>query len=210
MMKKIQGMKYVLLALGLICVEQAPTFFLKPKQPLWQAGLLIFLFLLISFGTVKLGKHLNIISSQAVLRQWRSWKITIIGLLILFSVQIVGGIVLTIENGGNSTANQSALEELSANPLLLFTIIVIVAPIVEEIVFRGLLLNKTFHFSYVGIIVSSFLFGLLHFPTNFGSWIIYGGMGLVLGLVYKRTGKIEHAFMIHFLNNLIGIIPLLL
>ncbi|MGT2947260.1 CPBP family intramembrane glutamic endopeptidase [Streptococcus chenjunshii] len=205
-MEKIKDMKYFLLAIGIIAVEQYPTFYLKANQPLWQVWLLITVFLFISLGTLWIGKRLAIISSENILGKWQTWKISLIGFFSLFILKITGGIVLVIEKGnGATTANQSALEQLTVTPILLFIITVITAPIVEEMVFRGLILNKTFHFSYAGIAVSSFLFALLHTPMDFGSWIIYGGMGLVLGMVYKHSKKIEHALMIHFLNNFVAI-----
>ena len=64
--------------------------------------------------------------------------------------------------------------------------------------------------SIVGLLLSSFLFGLIHVPTNIGSWFIYSGMGLVLGLVYQISGKYTNALILHSLNNFIGCLFMLL
>ena len=96
------------------------------------------------------------------------------------------------------------------SPLLLVVLTAIAAPIVEETVMRGLILGRLFNNSYLGVILSSLLFGLLHIPTNIGSWIIYGGMGLVLAVVYHKTQKLEYTIAIHFINNALGVLFMIL
>ena len=134
-----------------------------------------------------------------------------IGFVVLTVVKYIGGIILLLENGlGANTENQAALEQLGMSPLLLIVLTVIAAPIVEETVMRGLILGRTFNNSYFGVIISSLLFGLLHMPTNIGSWVIYGGMGFVLAVVYHKTQKLEYTIAIHFINNALGVLLMLL
>ena len=81
----------------------------------------------------------------------------------------------------------------------------------EELLFRGIVMGKVFgKDSIVGLLLSSFLFGLIHVPTNIGSWIIYSGMGLVLELAYQISGKYTKALILHSLNNFIGFLFMLL
>jgi membrane protease YdiL (CAAX protease family) len=47
-------------------------------------------------------------------------------------------------------------------------------------------------------------------PTDLGSWILYGGMGLVLALVYQKTKKLEYSIAVHALNNFLGVLSLIL
>ena len=92
------------------------------------------------------------------------------------------------------------------NPIILITRSVIMAPIVEELVFRGLLMTRVFNSnSIVGLIVSSFLFGLVHIPNSVGAWIIYGGMGVALATVYRTTKKLEYSIMAHMINNTLAV-----
>ena len=104
----------------------------------------------------------------------------------------------------NST-NQEIIENAHMNPFLLITFTVIMAPIVEELVFRGLLMGRVFNpDSIVGLIVSSLLFGLVHMPNSIGVWIVYAGMGLALGIAYRKFQKLEYCIMAHIINNSIA------
>ena len=50
-------------------------------------------------------------------------------------------------------------------------------------------------------------------PTNLAdllSYLIYTSMGIVLAVVYKKTGYLQDSIMIHFINNAITMLPLLI
>lgn len=207
----LNAVKYLLMGFGLIVLEQIPTVFITKNQPIWRV-LAISLALLIITGLVYyLAYRFKLVDYFKILRNPSAWKTIIIGILALFLVKILGGIVLVLEHGANAnTSNQSVIESLGMNPILLVILTVIVAPIVEEITCRGIIQGLAFKNSYLGVLVSSLIFGGLHVPTDLGSWIIYGGMGLVLGLIYRKTQKLEYSMTIHFLNNALGVIFMLL
>lgn len=84
----------------------------------------------------------------------------------------------------------------------LFISTVILAPVTEEFLFRGLLLNKLAETSSNkrALIISSLLFGILHF----GSFIIPQFIGgLLYGIVYIKTKKLIYPILMHVMNNLI-------
>ncbi|MGT2907956.1 CPBP family intramembrane glutamic endopeptidase [Streptococcus dentiloxodontae] len=200
---------YFVLAFVIYGIEQTATFYVRVSQPL-QILLLVAAMLLISLTTLYIAKRTRLVESFKNIMGKRNWELIGLGLLFLYVVKYVGALVLQ-EEGATSTANQSGIENLGMNPIILIVATTILAPIVEEVVFRGLLMGRVFdRNSYFGLALSSFLFGLAHFPTNIGSWIIYGGMGVVLGLLYRRTGKLEHTMMVHCLNNAVGTAIMLL
>lgn len=85
--------------------------------------------------------------------------------------------------------------------ILFFINVVIFAPLIEEIIIRGFILNRlnSFTKSSVAIIVSSFLFGLIHFQLSaFPTLFI---MGLVTAYATLRTRSLMPAIGIHILNN---------
>lgn len=186
MKKLLTALKYFFLALGLLFLEQLPTAFIAADQPFWQSALIILALLIVAALTVFVAKRVGLLNHLKDLKTWKAWKTILVGFVVLTIVKYIGGVVLLLENGiGANTENQAALEQLGMSPLLLIVLTAIAAPIVEETVMRGLILGRVFNNSYLGVILSSLLFGLLHIPTNIGSWIIYGGMGLVLAVVYQ-------------------------
>jgi membrane protease YdiL (CAAX protease family) len=95
---------------------------------------------------------------------------------------------------------------LAVNGVSLFAI-VIVAPVVEEFVFRGFLLTRwaSIWGASRAIIVTSVLFGLLHPDNFFGTTVV----GMVLSLLYMRTRTLLIPILVHMLNNLVvGILVL--
>ena len=93
---------------------------------------------------------------------------------------------------------------------LLFRFIgsVITVPIAEELLFRGYLLARLARqeiilegriaFSWVALILSSILFGLLH-----ANWIAGIAAGLIFGLVRYRSGSIKDVVIAHACTNLL-------
>ena len=211
MKKLLTALKYFFLALGLLFLEQLPTAFVAADQPFWQSALIILALLIVAALTVFVAKRVGLLNYLKDLKTWKAWKTILVGFVVLTIVKYIGGVVLLLENGiGANTENQAALEQLGMSPLLLVVLTAIAAPIVEETVMRGLILGRLFNNSYLGVILSSLLFGLLHIPTNIGSWIIYGGMGLVLAVVYHKTQKLEYTIAIHFINNALGVLFMIL
>lgn len=140
------------------------------------------------------------------------WKTILLGFLALFLTNIATGIVNQLLNGLEATTqNQENLANLAIPFYLLTIFTTILAPVVEEFVFRGLVMGKIFgRHSILGLAVSSLLFAAIHVPTNLGSWIVYGGMGLVFGLIYRKTNRLDYCMAVHFLNNGLATLVMLL
>lgn len=111
-----------------------------------------------------------------------------------------------------TTANEQALAEEAKRLPLYVTILtsVILAPIGEEFVFRGLLYKKLFGLNWLGLVASSVLFALVHMPTNLPSWFIYMSSGLIFAYAYKKTDNLGVSILIHLVNNALAtLLPLL-
>lgn len=81
---------------------------------------------------------------------------------------------------------------------------VVAAPIVEEILFRGLILEscRERFGRTTAVFVSAFLFGLIHIvPLQVVNAFV---VGLILGYVYLKTGSLLSAMIIHAVNNAIA------
>lgn len=106
--------------------------------------------------------------------------------------------------------NQKAVEDLlTSNPVLMMISAIILAPIKEEWITRKLIIGSIFkNLPYVGLIVSSFGFGLLHMIAGFSFYALiqYSLAGLIFGLLYIKTKRIEVSILAHFLNNFVSIL----
>lgn len=85
--------------------------------------------------------------------------------------------------------------------LVLYTIsIVVIPPIVEEMMFRGMILQGLRRFGDgFAVVASAALFGLYH--GNFAQTVFAFLCGLVLGFAVIRTGSLLPAILIHMVNN---------
>lgn len=89
-------------------------------------------------------------------------------------------------------------------PLLMMIYSVLLAPISEELIFRGVALRiakRAFPFRIANIIQALF-FGIFHQNMLQGCYTFV--IGLVLGYVCEKGGTIYHAVFFHFLFNLWG------
>ena len=94
------------------------------------------------------------------------------------------------------------LFENSFEAMLVIGGAVIVAPFVEEILFRGFLqrqLEEGYRDITKSILMSSALFMMLHFNPWWALQIYM--LGIVLGYLAWRTGSIWPAFTVHLINN---------
>ncbi|MFN3974311.1 MAG: lysostaphin resistance A-like protein [Dehalococcoidia bacterium] len=85
--------------------------------------------------------------------------------------------------------------------LLVVGIVVVLAPLAEEVFFRGFLLTGLSHrFTPSGaLVVSSALFAVLHGAVGLMVPVFFAG--LVLGLLYLRSGSLLVPWMAHALQN---------
>ncbi len=88
--------------------------------------------------------------------------------------------------------------------LMLFVVLVF-APIAEEFVFRGVLLQRwAVRWNLpVGVIMSSVLFGMLHINNPMGLTMF----GVIMALLYIRTRSLWVPIIAHALNNVVSVAP---
>lgn len=88
-----------------------------------------------------------------------------------------------------------------------FITLVIVAPLAEELLFRGYLQGRVAVMTnpVIAVIVSALVFGAMHLPGNtepqWGVAIDTLALGLVLGVLRNHTGSIWAGVLLHALKN---------
>ncbi len=80
---------------------------------------------------------------------------------------------------------------------------VLIAPVVEELVFRKLMLDRIRNCGEkTAIVFSALCFGLFH--GNLTQFLYAFSVGLFLGYVYCKTGKVLYTMIMHALLNLLS------
>ena len=138
--------------------------------------------------------------------------IGLIGALVWFIISNLLGF-LTIKFIGTKVDNSEYL--LGKNPtpyqyIILTIVAVFGAPIIEEMAFRGIILNSIAHkYGYkIAIILSGILFGLMHLSlVNLFPLI---SVGIILGYFYNKTKNLWTSIVAHMCFNGIGMLQLLL
>ena len=122
-----------------------------------------------------------------------------IGLCILF----ISGWMLSLVSG--PMTNQEALEGSikTLGVVRLGLAVVVIAPLVEEYVFRHLLVGPMG--TMTRLIAISLLFGYEHVgQLNLVPLTYYSAMGVVLGICYLRGDKLTTSIPLHMIYNAIG------
>ncbi|WP_436866421.1 CPBP family intramembrane glutamic endopeptidase [Bacillus fungorum] len=131
----------------------------------------------------------------------------LIGIILVFLAQMVGSTLdkSVFQVTTQSTNTSSTVAAAAISPVALISI-VLLAPLVEEFVFRYAAINiLTQKFKQTwSILISSLFFSIMHFdfPFIFGYFLI----GLVLAVVYVRTNRLLVSFVVHASMNLIVVI----
>ncbi|RPF50664.1 CPBP family intramembrane glutamic endopeptidase [Aquisalibacillus elongatus] len=151
------------------------------------------------------GYHLKIYLNRPSTRYKPTSILSFIAFLILISYGAFSIVVVFIWSILPDEIRTIVLETPIEEPSLFVMIvdlllIIIIAPIVEEFLFRGFLLGRMSHKFGVGkgIIISSILFGLLHGPDFIGATIF----GIILCIVFIKTGSLILPIILHMVYNI--------
>jgi len=137
------------------------------------------------------------------------WLIVVAGLAVLGAAIAVFVVVSIFFPAVNLDQAQELVFTQATTPLeliLSFIALIIIAPVVEESVFRGLLLPgfaRNFGLA-AAVVISAVLFGAIHWQLNVG--IITAIMGVLLGWIYLKSQSLWPAIMFHSLKNLVAFI----
>ncbi|MBU5219405.1 CPBP family intramembrane glutamic endopeptidase [Bacillus albus] len=131
----------------------------------------------------------------------------LVGIIFVFLAQMVGSVLdKSVFQLTTQSANTSSTVTAAAISPVALVSIVLLAPLVEEFVFRYAAINiLTQKFKQTGnILISSLFFSIMHFdfPFVFGYFLI----GIILAVVYMRTNRLLVSFVVHASMNLIVVI----
>lgn len=103
--------------------------------------------------------------------------------------------------GIRSVSEPHALIDQPVNPWLMFFLAVVVAPVMEEVIFRFLPYRKVSGYGVrYYVLWTAIAFGLFH--INFVQSVYAGAMGIIFALVMFRTGSLRYSIILHVMINL--------
>lgn len=130
---------------------------------------------------------------------------SILGVFLAFFAQGLAGSIevylLGIEPGSENTMQIMEIARMNA---LFILIPAIIAPILEEIIFRKIIFGtfyKRMNF-FIAAVLSALIFGLVHW--DFEHLLMYMAMGLVFAFLYVKTKRILVPIIVHAgMNSLV-------
>lgn len=153
-------------------------------------------------------------------KDWKSiLKTTTIYWLIGLIIMLTSSFIINKLNIPSNTINQvNNITLLEKMPLIAIMIMVVFAPIIEELVFRKGLINFTKN-KHLFAISSGLIFALLHLVSSFQSindiimivhLIPYSAVGIAFGYAYFKTKNIYGPIIIHSFHNILSIIEIII
>lgn len=147
-------------------------------------------------------------------------KTVFITLPLMLGTSMVLNYAITTLTGLDGSQNQNELIKIFGDfPLLLVFQALIFAPIVEELMYRGLLFGMLQKRSQMfAVLFSSFFFGMAHvYPSLFDGQYMdlvflptYFMLGFWLNRAYIKSKSLYTPVIIHFINNAIGVFAIYL
>ena len=122
---------------------------------------------------------------------------------------------LGVESSVDNLQNQLIIMEmLQRAPLTMAVYIVLFAPVLEELLLRGIFFQSFGSIENRGkrwllLVLSAFVFGSLHDLSVHYDFLLYFAMGLVLGAAYLHTKDLKYPILIHMVNNALGLAGML-
>ena len=202
-----RGIWVLIFLIGLV-LSQLPLILsalLSARQfPLLQSGLLVAL-LSVAILTIFIfsARKTEIATFNLSFFKAKDLARLVLSYLVIFTSNLFGSALLRLMNE-STTSNQTTINNLVQNSSLIssFFLLVLIAPICEEILCRGIIPKKIFRGKEkLGYLVGAVVFALLHTPTNLPSLLIYGGMSTVLTWTAYRTERLEMSILLHMIVN---------
>ncbi len=99
-----------------------------------------------------------------------------------------------------------AIPDTIPNAILLFVAVAVLAPILEELLFRGLLQKSLMNLMpiWAAILISSGIFAAVHMDlyATPGIWVL----GAIFGYLYYKTGSLRTNIVLHMVNNAMALL----
>ena len=201
----------ILVTILIFVILVIPDFFLFMGDLNQYAGIRLLLTDIVGGVIAYFGYRYLFKRSDVVFEHPNSRKVGItIAIFIISWLFITYGLPALFGSNQLTGSNQQAIDKILNHltswwPLLLFNFnIVIIAPIMEEIYYRGIMFEEAKTLGRaMQILWPTLVFALVHSPSTLAQWATYLTAGGVLMIVRVVTKKLQYTIMFHSLHNLL-------
>lgn len=122
-----------------------------------------------------------------------------------YACNLIGTLITTIVGllKGGQVDNVVLNLTTSISPITTIVVVAICAPIMEELMFRKMLIDRTYKYGEgMSIVFSGLVFGLFHGNLNQFAYAFF--LGIFFGFIYVKTKNIVYPIILHMITNFIG------
>lgn len=206
------GLMFFLGAVVIFGVQFAASavYLLKPEW-MWDANITLMLSVLPMYliGMPVLILLVHQVPAEKVEKHSMKAGSFVLAAILCFAIAYVSNIlgnVMTWIIGalkGSLVQNEIINITTSVNIWLVLIYMVICAPVMEEYVFRKLIVDRTVRYGQgAAVLMSGLMFGLFH--GNLNQFMYAFTLGAFLAFLYVKTGKLKITIALHMMFNFIG------
>lgn len=129
----------------------------------------------------------------------------VISVFMMYAGNLLGNIVTVLLQLIPGVAAENPILSLATDTAILpkVLVMVILAPIIEEYIFRRMLIDRMrIYGEKLAVITSALMFGLFH--GNLSQFFYAFALGAVFGYVYLKTGMLRYSIGLHMFINFLG------
>lgn len=139
------------------------------------------------------------------MKGWQFFLAVVMCFCVMYCSNFLGTVITSVIGALKGSAVNNVIADITNGTSLgvSFLYMVICAPIMEEYIFRKLIVDRTARFGQgTAVLVSGLLFGLFH--GNLNQFAYAFTMGMFLAFLYVKTGKLNYTIAIHMIINFFG------
>lgn len=209
------GLAYVIGTIIIIAVQSIVSFAAARWKPEWLRDSNMYLLLAVVpmylIGMPILIALVNTLPGKAPEKHKMKLGHFCLALIMCFAIMygsnIIGSILVAIIGMIKDSAVDNVVVDIAsnANMGLTFVYMVLMAPVLEEFVFRKLIVDRTVKYGQgAAIVMSGLMFGLFH--GNLSQFVYATALGMFLAFLYVKTGDLKITIGIHMVVNFMGAI----
>uniref|UniRef100_UPI004056DFDF CPBP family intramembrane glutamic endopeptidase n=1 Tax=Acetatifactor sp. TaxID=1872090 RepID=UPI004056DFDF len=165
--------------------------------PMYLIGMPLLILLVKRVPAVTIEKH--------SMKVWQYLLSIVMCFCVMYGSNFIGVFITFLISLAKGSAVTNQLMDITTNTSLWINLLymVICAPIMEELIFRKLIVDRTVRYGQgVAVVLSGLMFGLFH--GNLSQFVYAFAMGMFLAFLYVKTGKLAYTIGLHMILNFFG------